>query len=148
MKISTDILTCAEYVKKRYAEIENQKISATMEDKEGYTEEEFDAMWYIDEDFELDYERYKQQKIKEFETDIKKINHKNNYSDISKFGFNNFKPFGDKIQPFSKKPITLIYGPNSIGKSSFIHMQAYLRYIFETQSFNLIDTDMFGDEIN
>ncbi len=64
------------------------------------------------------------------------------------FSFNNFKPFGEKMQPFSKKSITLIYGPNSIGKSSFIHMASYLRYIFETESFNLTDTNIFGDEIN
>ena len=42
-----------------------------------------------------------------------------------KIGFNNFKAFGEKMQTFSKKPITLVYGPNSIGKSSLIHMMAY-----------------------
>ena len=54
-------------------------------------------------------------------TESRKENMKHN-----KIGFNNFKPFGEKLQKFPKKPITLIYGPNSIGKSSFIHMMAYV----------------------
>jgi len=33
-------------------------------------------------------------------------------------GVANFKLFGDRIQRFKLKPITLVYGPNSIGKSS------------------------------
>ena len=48
---------------------------------------------------------------------------------INKIGFNNFKAFGSKMQYFSKKPITLVYGPNSIGKSSFLHSQLYLEYL-------------------
>lgn len=75
---------------------------------------------------------------------------KKNYhnSKIKRFGFNNFKPYGEKVQSFSKKPITLIYGPNSIGKSSFIHINAYNNFIHKTQNFNLENTNMFGDEIN
>lgn len=70
------------------------------------------------------------------------------FSKIKTIGFNNFKPYGEKLQKFSNKPITLVYGPNSIGKSSFIHMQTYIRYIFQTQKFDLINTNMFGDNIN
>ena len=79
-----------------------------------------------------------------------KVSPKKNYhnSKIKRFGFNNFKPYGDKVQSFSKKPITLIYGPNSIGKSSFIHINAYNNFIHKTQNFNLENTNMFGDEIN
>jgi len=44
---------------------------------------------------------------------------------IDSVSFNNFKPFGEKMQYFSRKPITLIYGPNSVGKSSLIHLLAY-----------------------
>lgn len=75
---------------------------------------------------------------------------KKNYhnSKVEKFGFNNFKPYGDKVQSFSKKPITLIYGPNSIGKSSFIHINAYNNFIHKTKNLNLENTNMFGDEIN
>jgi len=39
-----------------------------------------------------------------------------------KVGFNNFKAFGENLQKFSDKPITLVYGPNSSGKSSFCIM--------------------------
>lgn len=79
-----------------------------------------------------------------------KVSPKKNYhnSKIKRFGFNNFKPYGEKVQSFSKKPITLIYGPNSIGKSSFIHINAYNNFIHKTQNFNLENTNMFGDEIN
>jgi len=64
------------------------------------------------------------------------------------FSFNNFKPFGDRMQSFSKKPITLIYGPNSIGKSSLIHMMMYTEYIFRKNSFDLKKTSMFGDMVD
>lgn len=49
-----------------------------------------------------------------------------------KISFNNFKAFGSHPQTFSKKPITLIYGPNSIGKSSLIHLMAYRHEIFKS----------------
>ena len=64
------------------------------------------------------------------------------------FSFNNFKPYGEKMQTFSKKPITLIYGPNSIGKSSLIHMMMYTEYIFRENSFDLKKTSMFGDMVD
>ena len=41
-------------------------------------------------------------------------------------GFNNFKTFGEKLQKFSDKPITLVYGPNSSGKSSFLYYERYV----------------------
>lgn len=69
-------------------------------------------------------------------------------SKIKKCGFNNFKPFGNKMQTFSKKPITLIYGPNSIGKSSVIHMLSYMQYSLQTNEFNFNSTDILGDNIN
>ena len=47
----------------------------------------------------------------------------------NKIGFNNFKAFGSKMQHFSNKPITLIFGPNSVGKSSLLHSQLYYEYI-------------------
>ncbi len=73
---------------------------------------------------------------------------KKHHGKMKKVGFNNFKPFGKKMQNYSKKPITLVYGPNSIGKSSFIHINAYIRYILESQKLDLTSTSMFGDEIN
>ncbi len=65
----------------------------------------------------------------------------------NKIKFNNFKPFGGMMQSFSQKPITLIYGPNSIGKSSLIHLMAY-RY--EVQAKRKIDMSEIreGDTIS
>lgn len=47
----------------------------------------------------------------------------------TKIGISNFKAFGPKMQYFTKKPITLIYGPNSVGKSSLIRSLLYRDYI-------------------
>ena len=148
MNIQINFLTYDEYFKIRMQEIANEVSSATVEDKEGYTDEEYEAMQYVDVDIDAEYNYYVNKKIEEFRTHMETTNRKVPYSDVSELRFNNFKPFGGKLQSFSKKPITLIYGQNSIGKSSFIHMSAYLRYIFKTESFDLRDTDMFGDEIN
>jgi len=65
-------------------------------------------------------------------------------------GFNNFKAFGPKMQYFTKKPITLIYGPNSMGKSSFLHSQLYLQNI---KNLKISNRDIFkslfaGDELD
>jgi predicted ATPase len=68
----------------------------------------------------------------------------NNYT----IGFANFKAFGEKNQPFTRKPITLVYGPNSVGKSSFLHMLMYKNYVTKTNNPNLIHTDMFGDSLD
>ena len=61
--------------------------------------------------------------------------------------FNNFKAFGEKMQTFSKKPITLIYGPNSVGKSSLLHSQLYFEYL-KNRGVNGLDlqkTNFAGD---
>lgn len=67
---------------------------------------------------------------------------------IVKIGFNNFKAFGPKMQYFSKKPITLIYGPNSVGKSSLLHAQLYLEYIKGYPGSDVFKTSFAGDEID
>jgi AAA15 family ATPase/GTPase len=54
--------------------------------------------------------------------------------------FQNFKPFGIK-QTFTKKPLTLVYGPNSGGKSSFIEALLYFENIRASEQFELYDTD-------
>jgi hypothetical protein len=66
----------------------------------------------------------------------------------SKIDFSNFKAFGSTPQSFTKKPITLVYGPNSVGKSSFLHMLMYKSYVAETNNPNLMHTDMFGDSLD
>ena len=62
-------------------------------------------------------------------------------------GIANFKPFGEKIQRFKLKPITLVFGPNSIGKSSVIHSVAYMQSIFKNQELNPSEI-FFGDKIS
>lgn len=47
----------------------------------------------------------------------------------TKIGFNNFKAFGSQMQYFTKKPITLVYGPNSMGKSSLIRALLFRKYL-------------------
>ncbi|WP_390886707.1 AAA family ATPase [Campylobacter showae] len=48
---------------------------------------------------------------------------------MAKVGFNNFKAFGENLQKFSYKPITLVYGPNSSGKSSFLYAMFYREHL-------------------
>lgn len=45
-------------------------------------------------------------------------------SSIKSFGISNFKAYKN-LQKFEIKPITLLFGPNSAGKSSFIHSLLY-----------------------
>lgn len=52
------------------------------------------------------------------------------------------------MQYFSKKPITLVYGPNSIGKSSLIKSLLYFRAIRVNGNQNLKTTDIFGDDVD
>lgn len=67
----------------------------------------------------------------------------------TKIGFNNFKAFGTTMQTFSKKPITLVYGPNSVGKSSLLHSQVYLEYSKrEYSDSDVFKTSFAGDEID
>lgn len=67
----------------------------------------------------------------------------------TKIGISNFKAFGPKMQYFTKKPITLIYGPNSVGKSSLIRSLLYRDYIkkpnFFTGRFENIFTNKTED---
>lgn len=68
----------------------------------------------------------------------------------TKLGFNNFKAFGPKMQYFSKKPITLIYGPNSVGKSSLLHSQLISAYYFQSEGnhYNFNKNSFAGDELD
>ena len=67
---------------------------------------------------------------------------------INKIGFNNFKAFGEKMQTFSKKPITLVYGPNSIGKSSFLHSQLLFESFIDNGSSKLLNNNFAGDNLD
>lgn len=49
-----------------------------------------------------------------------------------KFGIANFKAFGPQMQSFSLRPLTLIFGPNSAGKSSLIHSLLWAKDVLTT----------------
>lgn len=65
-----------------------------------------------------------------------------------KVSFNNFKAFGKHPQIFSAKPITLVYGPNSSGKSSLLHAMLYREYIFNGGHIDLKKSNFAGDELD
>ncbi len=65
-----------------------------------------------------------------------------------KIGFNNFKAFGEEMQTFSKKPITLVYGPNSIGKSSLLQSQLLLNSRVHSYDFSIINEYFAGDKFD
>ena len=67
---------------------------------------------------------------------------------MNTIGFNNFKAFGEKMQTFARKPITLVYGANSIGKSALLHRELYMQYMLDKENTDVNQTDMFGDEID
>ena len=63
-------------------------------------------------------------------------------------GFKNFKAFGDTMQTFSNKPITLIYGPNSVGKSSLLHSLIYTKNIMSGGNLDAHTLFFAGDELD
>lgn len=67
---------------------------------------------------------------------------------MRKCSIKNFKAFGDKPQVFSDKPITLVYGPNSIGKSSFLHGLLYRENILRGGELDFKKSDFAGDELD
>lgn len=49
-----------------------------------------------------------------------------------KFGIANFKAFGPHMQTVSLRPLTLVFGPNSAGKSSLIHSLLWAKDVLAT----------------
>jgi hypothetical protein len=47
---------------------------------------------------------------------------------LESFGISNFKAFGTGVQQIPLKPITLIFGPNSAGKSSALHSLLWMHH--------------------
>ncbi len=66
----------------------------------------------------------------------------------NKVGFNNFKSFGERTQTFSQKPITLVYGANSVGKSSVLHFSLLIEYLKETGKLSLEESYFAGDKLD
>jgi hypothetical protein len=66
---------------------------------------------------------------------------------ISKFSVSNFKAFG-KEQEFTIKPITLVFGANSSGKSSFLHSLLYLHHLWATGEVDARYTKLGGTNVD
>jgi predicted ATPase len=66
---------------------------------------------------------------------------------ISKFSVSNFKAFG-KEQEFTIKPITLVFGANSSGKSSFLHSFLYLHHLWATGEVDAWFTKLGGTSVD
>ncbi len=67
---------------------------------------------------------------------------------MSEISFKNFKAFGQKEQSFSNKPITLVYGANSVGKSSLLHAMLYKENLLSNGEIDLKKSNFAGDEID
>ncbi len=59
----------------------------------------------------------------------------------------NFKAIGEE-QKAIIRPLTLIFGPNSSGKSSFIHSLLLIREALETGNLDVHHTDLGGDSVD
>jgi len=66
---------------------------------------------------------------------------------ISKFSIANFKAFGEKLQEIPIRPITLIFGPNSSGKSSLLHSLLLIHHAMETGDLNANRLSIGGDSV-
>lgn len=67
---------------------------------------------------------------------------------ISSFTIGNFKAFGP-AQTIPLKPITLIFGPNSAGKSSVIHSLLLTRHALDHKgNLDVFKTDVGGDSVD
>jgi hypothetical protein len=51
---------------------------------------------------------------------------------LKSIGISNFKAFGKELQTVPIKPITLVFGPNSAGKSSLLHSLLWLNHVVHT----------------
>ena len=61
---------------------------------------------------------------------------------FSQIGLGNFKAFGQQIQNLPLKPITLLYGKNSSGKSSVIHSLIFLQELLQGKNFDVTETTL------
>ena len=66
-------------------------------------------------------------------------------SPLSEYSLGNFKAFGD-VQKLGLKPITLLYGKNSSGKSSIIHSLLFFHELLQTNEFKDIHKTTLGED--
>ena len=65
---------------------------------------------------------------------------------ITSIAIENFKAIRDRVT-FDLKPITLLFGPNSAGKSSILHALHYAREVFERHNLDADRTVAGGKTI-
>lgn len=66
---------------------------------------------------------------------------------ITEFGIGNFKAFGE-TQRVPLKPLTLIFGPNSSGKSSILQALLLAHHGMETGNYDVRQTKLAGDMVD
>lgn len=69
-------------------------------------------------------------------------------SRIISVSLKNFKGIGHEAQTIELAPVTLLFGPNSAGKSTFLHSLIYLREILLNDNFDLHKSQFAGDWID
>ena len=67
---------------------------------------------------------------------------------ISKIILKNFKGISDPGIEIDLKPITLLFGPNSGGKSTILHSILYAKEIFERNNYNPVTSSIDGSNTN
>ena len=67
---------------------------------------------------------------------------------LESLGISNFKAFGNELQTIPIKPITLVFGPNSAGKSSLLHSLLWLNHVFQTGDCEVISPKACLGQIN
>jgi predicted ATPase len=66
---------------------------------------------------------------------------------LTALGVGNFKAFG-RTQRIPLKPLTLVFGPNSAGKSSVIHSLALAHEARRSGNLDIFRTDVGGTSID
>ena len=67
---------------------------------------------------------------------------------ITAFTVKNFKAIGDEPVRIELKPITLLFGANSAGKSSILHALHYAYEFFNNRNFNAKNSVLGGDKLD
>ena len=67
---------------------------------------------------------------------------------LKSFGISNFKAFGKEFQTIPIKPITLVFGPNSSGKSSLLHSLLWLNHAESRGETDVFNPSLAGKSVN
>ena len=67
---------------------------------------------------------------------------------LKSIGISNFKAFGSAMQSVPIRPITLVFGPNSAGKSSLLHSLWWLNHVLQTGDCNVTAPPASPGQVN